>query len=194
MPETLIDWDTSLFLLLNGVHSPGWDAVMWRVSEKTTWIPLYALLSGYLFSRYGGKALWILLGLAVLVGISDQASVYLFKEVFERLRPCHQPDLAPLVHLVNDYCGGRFGFISSHACNHFAVALFTALWIRKRWYWVAILLWAGVIGYSRIYLGVHFPGDVIAGALVGMTLAGGMYAIMIRIGPLRAPEPSSQQP
>lgn len=185
MLDTLGNWDRSLFLLLNGAHSPAWDAVMWRVSETATWIPLFVALAGYLAFVYRGKALWVLVGAAVLVGISDQASVHLFKEVFERPRPCHQPDLAPLVHLVNGHCGGRFGFVSTHACNAFSLAVFTALWVRRWWCWFALLLWAVTIGYSRIYLGVHFPGDVIAGALVGSSLACGMYAMMIHFKPLR---------
>lgn len=181
MLETLNDWDTQLFLFLNGMHSPSLDPVMWWVSEKTSWIPLYVGLIAYQVYAFRWKALWILLGTAVLVAASDQGSVYLFKEVFERPRPCHQPELAPVVHLVNDYCGGAYGFISSHASNHFAVACYTALWFRSWWYWGAILLWAGVASYSRVYLGVHFPGDVLGGALVGALLAWVLYRGMIRI-------------
>jgi len=181
---TLNDLDTRLFLFLNGIHSPWLDSVMWWISEKTSWIPLYLAFGGYLFYRFRWRALWILAGTAVLVAIADQSAVYLFKETFQRIRPCHQDQIAGVVHLVNDYCGGKFGFISNHACNHFAVAVFTALWIREWWYWTGILLWAGVVSYSRVYLGVHFPGDVLGGAFVGSLLGWGIQALMVRMDAL----------
>jgi undecaprenyl-diphosphatase len=115
----------------------------------------------------------------IILGItlSDQISVHLFKNVFQRLRPCHEPALEGLVHLVNGECGGLYGFVSSHATNSFYVALFSLLFIRKRWFTILMLLWASVVGYSRIYLGVHYPGDVICGSMLGALVGWGIYKL-----------------
>lgn len=185
MLETLNQWDTQLFLFLNGMHAPFMDRVMWFVSGKIQWLPLYLIILGLLIYRFRWRAGWILLGIAVLITMSDQASVHLFKETIQRLRPCHQDHIAPLVHLVNDYCGGRYGFVSSHASNSFAIALFTGLFLGKRYYWTGILVWATLVGYSRVYLGVHFPGDIFGGALLGSLLAYGLYRIMTSIKALK---------
>ena len=181
MLETLNNWDTQLFLFINGIHSPFWDSLMFWISGKLSWIPLYILIIGYLIYTFRWKSLWILAGAAVLATMSDQVSVQLFKETFLRLRPCHQTHIAGIVHLVNDYCGGQYGFVSSHAANTAAIAFYTALWIRNRWYWTGISIWAAVISYSRVYLGVHFPGDVLCGAILGILLAWGVFQVMIHI-------------
>ena len=185
MLETLNQWDTQLFLFLNGLHAPFMDRVMWFISGKIQWLPLYLFILGFLIYRFRWRAAWILLGVAVLITMSDQASVHLFKETIQRLRPCHQDDIARLVHLVNDYCGGMYGFVSSHASNSFAIAVFTGLFIHKRYYWIGILVWATLVGYSRVYLGVHFPGDIIGGAVIGSLLAYGLYRIMTSIKALK---------
>ncbi len=161
-----------MFLILNGAHNNFADFLMWWASDKYIWIPLYALFLYLLWKRYG-KNIWLVMIFAVLlVFLSDQISVHLFKDVFQRLRPCHEPALEGMVHLVNDKCGGRFGFYSSHASNVFAIAVFVIFLSGRNRKWLAlpILLWALFVAYSRIYLGVHYPADVLAGALAGSLL------------------------
>lgn len=166
MIETLLKWDTHLFLLLNGLHSPFWDPIMIFASGKLTWLPFYLLLIYFITRKQGWKTLWWLLAIALVIVATDQVSVVLFKNMFQRLRPCHTPELQNLVHLVKG-CGGQFGFISSHAANTFGVAVFLSLLFSNRWATYGLLFWAAFVSYSRIYLGVHFPGDVICGAIVG---------------------------
>jgi undecaprenyl-diphosphatase len=162
--------DRQAFLAINALHT-GWsDPIMAAVSEMLTWFPLYALLLYVLKQRYGWHGLaWAVPVLGLMVLCSDKGSVLLFKENFQRLRPCHVPELQAQVHLWNGHCGGRYGFVSSHASNHFAIATFMAgiLGGRPRWAAPLLLLWAAWVAYSRIYLGVHYPGDVLVGALYG---------------------------
>jgi undecaprenyl-diphosphatase len=105
-------------------------------------------------------------GLLILIG--DRASVEMFKEVFERLRPCHNPTIKYLVHTV-DGCGGKFGFVSSHATNSFSLAVFSSLLLKSKFKWItaSMLFWAALVSYSRIYVGVHFPADILGGAILG---------------------------
>ena len=103
----------------------------------------------------------------LVITLADQTSVHLFKNVFQRLRPCHEPALENLVHLVNNKCGGQYGFISSHAANTFGLALLTLLWIKKRWFTALMITWALLVAYSRVYLGVHYPLDVMVGGIWG---------------------------
>ncbi len=169
MIEWLIDIDTQLFLFLNGIHSPTFDTLMFRISGNLIWAPLYIGILYLLFNKYGLKGLWLLLGIALVVTLADQISVHFFKNVFERLRPCHNPEIKELVHTVSR-CGGKYGFVSSHAANTFGVAMFLHLVLSKKWFSISIFLWASLVSYSRIYLGVHYPGDIIVGALLGLTL------------------------
>jgi len=136
------------------------------ISGKLSWLPLYLVLVYFIIKKYKWQSVWWLLAIAFVVLASDQFSVQLFKNVFLRLRPCHTPEIKEMVHLVGR-CGGKFGFVSSHAANTFGVAVFLSLLFRKGWFTFGILLWALVVSYSRIYLGVHFPGDVICGAILG---------------------------
>lgn len=168
MLSTLNDLDTKLFLFLNGLHSEAFDNIMVWISGKTTWWPFYLLLLFYLGWTRRWQLVVIVLSISLAVTLADQTSVQLFKEVFERLRPCKEPALQDLVHLVNGKCGGMYGFVSSHAANTFAVAMLLLLIVRKGWFTALMLIWATVVGYSRIYLGVHYPGDVLGGALLGV--------------------------
>jgi undecaprenyl-diphosphatase len=177
MLETLITWDTDLFLFLNGIHSPFWDRFMWLVTGKYIWIPLYLFILGWLIRDYRWKAAILLVFIVLLITMSDQSSVKLFKQVFMRLRPCHEPAIADLVHIVNGKCGGKYGFVSSHAANTFAIAIFSLMLIRNRYYTISIIFWASMVSYSRVYLGVHYPGDILCGAILGMIIGFIVYKV-----------------
>ncbi len=171
MIEYLNKIDTELFLFLNGIHSSFWDTVMYYFSAKTPWIPLYLAVAFFIFKKFKlKKGIVIMIFFALLITMADQISVKMFKNVFERLRPCHNPQIQHLVHTLN-HCGGQFGFVSSHAANSFAFAVFSLLILRAKWYTYGILLWAFLVSYSRVYLGVHYPGDIIFGALLGAIIA-----------------------
>jgi undecaprenyl-diphosphatase len=167
--ERLLELDRDAFLFLNDLHTPWLDAVMPWITRTESWIPLYIVLL-YLVIREFRKDSWaVLIGIALTILFADQVTSQLMKPYFERLRPSHDPSLEGLVHIVNGYRGGMYGFASGHAANTFGVATFLvgALY-RYRWMsW--LFLWAGLMTYSRIYLGVHYPGDVIVGAMIGIT-------------------------
>lgn len=170
--QILNQWDTDLFLIVNGAYSDFWDFIMWWASDKYIWIPLYALFLYILWRQYK-KNIWVVMVFAaLLIFLSDQISVHFFKDVFQRLRPCHEPGLEGLVHIVNNKCGGEYGFYSSHASNIFALAVFVISLMKNRngYIVLTVLLWAALIAYSRVYLGVHYPGDVLAGGIAGSIL------------------------
>jgi undecaprenyl-diphosphatase len=172
--------DQQLFLFLNSFHSPFWDEVMWIISGRLTWIPLYIGILIALGIKLRRKFPVLILMIILAVALSDRTSV-MIKNIAKRPRPCHEQLLEGKVHTVKKGCGGAYGFVSSHATNSFTIALLSLLLIRKRWFTVAIVFWAMVVGYSRIYLGVHYPGDVICGSLLGAAIGFGIYRLFLTI-------------
>ena len=172
----MVTADQHLFLLLNSLHSPFFDGVMTVISFPATWIPLYLALIYVLIRKFGRKMLAMTVVIVLLITASDQLSV-LLKNYVKRPRPCYEKALEGKVHTINGRCGGAYGFVSSHASNAFAVALLSLLLLRKRWFSVSIIIWAVVVGYSRIYLGVHYPGDVACGSVLGSLIGWATWSV-----------------
>lgn len=172
MPGWLLELDTRAMLAINGTNDPFLDIIFYWVSQKWTWIPFYLWILYLLYRSYGRKVWWCLPCIALMITGSDQIST-LLKEATERLRPCHEPTLRHLVHLVHQKCGGSFGFVSSHAANSMALAVFVILILPRghRDVSIEMIAFALLNGYSRIYLGAHYPIDVLGGFTVGLVMA-----------------------
>ena len=164
--------DSRLFLWLNGLHTDWLDKVMVSLTEMWPWIPIYILLLYMVIKQYRKQSLWVILALALMILCSDQLSAHVCKPLFQRLRPCYNPEFEGLLHLPKGMAGGRYGFVSSHAANTIAVAAFLTCVLRKDVPWIGWVLyaWAFISSYSRIYIGYHYPGDIIAGALLGVLI------------------------
>lgn len=167
------DWietvDVELFEFFNGMHSPLADGFWWAVSDTISWLPFFLAIIFTVIANKDRESILILLALAITILLCDQFSV-LFKEVVERLRPSRDPSLMYQIHIVNGYRGGLYSFVSSHAANTFGIAMFFSLLVKNYKFNSVMFIWAILNGYSRIYLGVHFPFDVLAGAALGMLL------------------------
>lgn len=178
MLETIKSLDQSLFLALNAHHNPFFDQLMWLFSGKLFWAPLYAWFLWLLYKRFPKHYWTVIIAIVLMIVASDQLC-NLAKNGIMRLRPSQDPGIQALVHIVNDYRGGMYGFYSSHASNAFAVALFmlTIAGSKQKFLIPVCLLYAMVTAYSRIYLGVHYPLDILTGALAG-TLLGTGFALL----------------
>lgn len=176
--QQLIDIDRQWLLDWNGSDSLFWDGLMWVVSDTKTWLAAAAMLLYIIFKNNKLlHALFILVMIAVVITLADQFASGVCKPYFHRFRPAQDPELMYLVKVVNGYRGGLFGFMSSHAANTFAFAAFMSLLVRNRWMTCVMFLWAVIPSYSRIYLGVHYPGDVVCGAIAGCIIACIVYRL-----------------
>lgn len=174
MTEILFQWDQDLLLWINGSHSPAADVFFKFITGKFTWVPLYLWML-ILLIRKEGKNIWIpVLSIVLMITLSDQMASGIFKPWIGRLRPCHTPELKSLLHLVDNYCGGEFGFYSSHAANTCALAFFWSQRTGKLLAWL-LGIYAVLNCVSRIYLGVHYPTDILAG------IGGGVFAAWVAL-------------
>lgn len=167
--------DREIFLIINGLHNSFFDFIMYWISYKFFWIPFYLFLLYVVIKNFKKQTVLILASILLLIVLTDQLSVHLFKNVFLRYRPCHNVELQSVVHLLNNHCGGMYGFVSSHAANTFGLATFLILLFANKKWTSFLLLWAFVVCYSRIYAGVHYPADVIVGGALGIVLGSIVY-------------------
>ncbi len=177
--DQLITLDKQWLLLINSMYSQFGDAFFYMFTQTITWVPLYVVIAWAFLRHQGAKGIVSILFIALVITLCDQIASSIFKDLFERFRPSHDPVLKNLVHIVADKRGGLYGFFSSHAANSFGLAFFTILIFRNYVYTISILIWAILNSYSRIYLGLHFPGDILAGLLCGLIVALLMYQVYL---------------
>ena len=200
MLEKLIHIDTQILLAINGWHAPWADTLMWIISAKETWIPLYLLLVGLLVWRYRKPAMtsmkWlqkvpacvvIIVVIGLAVGAADFVASGILKDWVARPRPSRVPELEGVLHLVNGYKSGRYGFVSSHAANTMACGLLFSLIWRNKIATVGLMLWVVANCYSRMYLGVHYPLDIFGGLMVGTLVALTAYVLLWKWGMIASP-------
>ncbi len=205
--SALLSLDQQWLVAINQCHAPWADVLMWIISAKWTWIPLYAVLIGCVVWRYrtyrssagsvvariakvlhvsteSGKGciacVLVLLSFAIAVGAADYISSGIIKHAVCRLRPTHEPSLEGMLHIVNGYRGGMYGFVSSHAANTMACGLLFSLLWKNRIATCGLMLWVAMNCYSRMYLGVHYPLDILGGLMVGGIVAVVVYLLLRR--------------
>ena len=178
MINFLLEIDLKLLLFINSWHEPWLDSVMVSLTNGLVWSPLFLIVIGVMIYKFRWQSIAMLLFVALVIFLTDRVSSGLIKPWVGRLRPSHEPDLADLLHIVNGYRGGVFSFVSSHAANAFGVATFLWLILRKniKWIWL-MFIWATIFSYTRIYLGVHYPSDILGGGVLGALIGLLVYKV-----------------
>jgi undecaprenyl-diphosphatase len=174
--ETIKQIDQSLLLFLNSFHNDFWDKAVTIFTSIEIWIPFYMLLIYMIIKTYKKNAIFILILIGLSIAVSDQFSG-IIKDLVQRLRPTHDPILKNLVHNVYNR-GGLFSFFSAHAANTFTLAIISAKLFKNQAFTILIFVWAVLVSYTRIYIGVHYPGDVITGWIWGLLAGWGFYHLM----------------
>lgn len=177
--QNILEWDKDLFLFLNGFYNDFWDSIMFLITRKETWFPLFITIIWFVVKNYRKKAILIIIGIILVVVAADQLSV-LMKVTIQRLRPVYEPSIADIVHNVLRK-GGRYSFVSSHAANSVGILVFTSRIFKRKNYYLMMLIWVLLFCYSRIYSGVHYPIDLIGGALLGWVIGYLIYRIVLFI-------------
>jgi undecaprenyl-diphosphatase len=169
--ETLKALDQEVFLFLNNLHVPVLDFFMYWLSDKYIWFPFYLIMIIFIVYHFKTRAIYSIITLALVITACDRFTSGFMKPYFARLRPCHDPAIQDMIHLIAG-CGGSYGFASSHAANAFGLAMFFWLLLKDKFKYTGwIFLWASLVAYSRIAMGVHYPGDILTGSMVGALLA-----------------------
>ncbi len=168
MFEKIISIDRNLFFAINGTHSYFTDCFMWLYSGRMIWIPITLFMIGFIIYKKNWKEwLPVLVALVILFLLCDKITSDIIKPYFARLRPTHNPDIMEQVRTLYGYTAGRYGFVSSHAANASGLAVFSSLLFKNKRYTLVIVIWAVIMGYSRIYLGIHYMSDVLGGMIIG---------------------------
>lgn len=180
MLDQLLQYDRELFLFLNNLGSESWDGFWMIYTTKFYWTPLYAILLYLIYKNENKRSFLVILAITFLMVLFTDQITNLFKHGLERYRPCHEASLQNVMRLVKPSCGGKFGFFSGHASNSMAVAVFVGLLLRQKYQYLIfmLLLWAAAMGYSRIYIGVHYPLDVLCGMTFGALSGYSFYRLL----------------
>lgn len=179
MFEQILQYDTELFIFLNSLGTKTWDPFWLAYTSKFNWIPFYALLLYLIYKQIGLKPMLVTIVIVALMILVTDQTTNLFKRGFHRLRPCHLAELIDSMRIVRSGCGGKYGFFSGHASNTMAAAVFIGLMLKNRFTYILYILvvWAFLMAYSRIYVGVHYPLDIVIGMIFGAIMGTAFYKL-----------------